>query len=229
MEALVPFSDLRISLHDVYEAMGYGDTEPGDTVVSLVKNLLEEAERRTKPLFCYQIADCAILPEQIRVEDKLFDTGKIIARSLRKSEKMALFVATAGLEYEAMVCEIKEEGDSIKLFTLDSIGTCIAEATGNFLEEKLQQEIGELKHTNRFSPGYCGWNVTEQKKLFALLPANVCKVTLTDSNLMFPIKSISGCIGIGTDVRTDIYSCGICDMSACFRKRKSFKQKSIKK
>jgi hypothetical protein len=49
----------------------------------------------------------------------------------------------------------------------------------------------------RFSPGYCGWHVTGQKKLFAALHPEEIDITLTPSCLMKPLKSISGVIIAG--------------------------------
>jgi len=62
--------------------------------------------------------------------------------------------------------------------------------------EKNMRDSGK-KITNRYSPGYCGWDVTEQHKLFQLMPENYCGIKLTPSALMDPVKSISGIIGIG--------------------------------
>ena len=104
---------------------------------------------------------------------------------------MAVFVATVGQEYENLVNEIEAEDDSVSLFILYSIGTCLVESVGDYMEEILKKEIGDSNHTNRFSPGYCGWSVEEQKKLFSLLPRGICDVRLSDSCLMYPIKSIS--------------------------------------
>ena len=46
-----------------------------------------------------------------------------------------------------------------------------------------------LRITNSYSPGYCGWNVSEQHALFSLLPEGFCGVRLCESGLMLPIKS----------------------------------------
>jgi len=68
-----------------------------------------------------------------------------------------------------------------------------------------------LKITNRYSPGYCGWVTSEQHKLFALLPKDICSIRLTESSLMLPIKSVSGFIGIGPNVRFNPYTCQLCE------------------
>lgn len=75
-------------------------------------------------------------------------------------------------------------------------------------------------HTNRFSPGYCGWHVSEQHKLFSLFPApEPCGVRLTPSALMMPIKSVSGIIGLGSHVRRMDYTCGLCDYLQCYKRK----------
>lgn len=216
---IVPYSGLQLSIEDIYEAMGYGENRPDDQVNELISDMWNRVKEVVMPRFYFQIFDCEIFHDEIHIQNICFDTGKIITRSLRNSRQIAIFVATAGLEYEALVHDVKSENDCTSLFILDSIGTCIAESVGEYMEKKLQDEIGDISHTNRFSPGYCGWNIIEQQKLFKLLPSGICDVTLSDSSLMYPIKSISGFIGIGEDVITHIYSCQICKMENCFRKR----------
>ncbi len=44
----------------------------------------------------------------------------------------------------------------------------------------------------RYSPGYCGWDITGQRKLFRALRPEEVGVTLRESCLMEPLKSISG-------------------------------------
>jgi hypothetical protein len=75
--------------------------------------------------------------------------------------------------------------------------------------------VSGMKITNRYSPGYCSWNVSEQKKLFSLLPEGCCGITLSASSLMSPIKSISGIIGMGRSVEFKEYVCEICSMKDC--------------
>ncbi|MCK5694244.1 MAG: methionine synthase, partial [Bacteroidales bacterium] len=82
----------------------------------------------------------------------------------------------------------------------------------------LAKELG-LHITNRYSPGYCSWNVEEQQKLFSLFPKGTCGISLSESSLMSPVKSISGIIGIGAEVKYREYTCEICPMLNCqFRK-----------
>ncbi len=110
----------------------------------------------------------------------------------------------------------------VRVFVADALGTVIAERCADQMEKDLQLSIDKLgwHHTNRFSPGYCGWHVSQQQLLFPLFKGQTCGVRLNDSSLMVPIKSVSGIIGLGTAVRHLDYTCGLCDYQQCYRRRR---------
>jgi cobalamin-dependent methionine synthase I len=93
----------------------------------------------------------------------------------------------------------------------------IAEAASDIVQNELGKSaaISGNRITNRYSPGYCGWQVVEQHKLFQLIPDNFCGIRLTESALMDPVKSVSGIIGIGEKVKINPYTCRMCDMPDC--------------
>ncbi len=206
------YNDLLIAYSDIYEQMGYHDAVPDEATQQEAQRIVSEVRQWLRPQFCYQV---------IR-ELPAFDMGRIIERQLRGAEAYALFVCTAGWEYEEYQHQLKEEGDMVRVFIADALGSVIAERCADRMEEALQTSIDKLgwHHTNRFSPGYCGWHVSQQQLLFPLFEGHTCGVKLTDSSLMVPIKSVSGIIGLGPDVRHLDYSCGLCDMQHCYKRRK---------
>ena len=105
---------------------------------------------------------------------------------------------------------------------VDAVASELVEAAMNHIQDRLAETVGaDGRHiTNRFSPGYCCWPVSEQHKLFSLLPRGFCGITLTESALMLPIKSVSGIIGIGHNVSKMDYPCKLCDMRDCIYRRK---------
>ena len=107
------------------------------------------------------------------------------------------------------------------VFIADALGSVIAEHCADQMEICLQESIDKLgwRHTNRFSPGYCGWHVSQQQLLFPLFGGNTCGVCLTESSLMVPIKSVSGIIGLGEKVRKLNYTCGLCDFKQCYKRK----------
>lgn len=205
------YDDLGITPEDVYEQMGYHGAQPDEATLRETKAIVEEVRQWSRPQFCFTVVQQ--LPS--------FDIGKIIERQLRSSEAYTLFICTSGVEYEAYQQRLKADGDMVRVFIADALGSVIAEKCADQMEQTLQESINKLgwHHTNRFSPGYCGWHVSQQQLLFPLFNGQTCGVHLTDSSLMIPIKSVSGIIGIGEKVRKLEYSCGLCDFKQCYKRK----------
>ncbi len=222
-EGACTYADLRLDMAEVYRQMGYGDATPDDDVEAETAAVEAMVEAVTRPRFRYFITDGTLDAAQgtLTVGLTRLDVGRIIARQLRGSEAFALFVATAGTEFEELQMRLKDDDDMVRTFIADSFGSVIAELTADAMERALQDEIEPRgwRHTNRFSPGYCGWHVSGQQALFPLFgDARPCGVVLTESSLMLPIKSVSGVIGLGRDVRKLDYSCGLCDFKDCYKR-----------
>lgn len=222
---------MAISPSDLFEQMGYGDTIPDQTVLNELTTIVEEVRTILRPRFSFVITDLKLQEEKgILGTDSpstVFHIGKIISRQLKGSEAYALFVCTAGMEFENYQQQLKQENDMVRMFIADALGSVIAEKCADQMEITLQASIDKLgwKHTNRFSPGYCGWLVSEQQKLFPLIsrlsPSFSHEiVSLTESSLMIPIKSVSGIIGLGKQVRHLDYTCGLCDLQQCYKRSK---------
>ena len=211
-EKVVTYEELQITLADVYEQMGYHDAEPDEATQHETQAVVGDVARWLQAQWCFFVV--RELPD--------FETGPVIRRQLRGAEAYALFVCTAGTAFEQYRQRLKDWGDMVRMFIADALGSVIAEKCADQMELALQAGIDKLgwHHTNRFSPGYCGWHVSEQQRLFPLFGGHTCGVTLTDSSLMVPIKSVSGIIGLGKEVRRLDYSCGLCDFKQCYKRRK---------
>jgi len=210
-EKILTYKDLGISQQDLYEQMGYHDVQPDDMTRQEAEAIVRDVCQWLCPRFCYFVIPQ--LPD--------FDMGKIIQRQLKGAEAYALFICTSGEEFEAYQQRLKDAGDMVRVFIADALGSVIAEKCADQMELHLQASIDKLEwhHTNRFSPGYCGWHVSQQQKLFPLFQGHTCGVRLTASSLMVPIKSVSGIIGIGKEVRKLDYTCGLCDFKQCYKRK----------
>ena len=211
-EKTLSFEELGITAADVYEQMGYHDAQPDKATQQETAMILKEVSQWLRPQFSYFVVN----------KQPDFEMGNIILRQLRGSEAFALFVCTSGLEFETYQHRLKEQGDMVRVFIADALGSVIAEKCADQMEKALQESIDKLgwMHTNRFSPGYCGWHVSQQQLLFPLFQGHTCGVKLTDSSLMIPIKSVSGIIGLGEKVRKLEYTCGLCDFKQCYKRKK---------
>ncbi len=122
---------------------------------------------------------------------------------LRASDRLALFAATVGEEVCREISRLFREQDFALGSMLDSAASDGAERTARAVEEAFRGQLreagllGDDHGTLRFSPGYCGWDVSGQKALFEALGPGAIGITLNASFLMQPLKSISGVILAG--------------------------------
>lgn len=143
---------------------------------------------------------------------------------MEEAEKIAVFICTAGQGFSDYSRKYNKEGEYLKGYIVDTMGSVVVEKSMDFIQSELEKQVQSegMKITNRYSPGYCNWPVDDQKLLFSLVPAHTCEISLSASCLMVPIKSVSGIIGIGRNVRKSSYSCDICNNLTCiYRKVKN--------
>jgi hypothetical protein len=157
----------------------------------------------------------------IKVSACDFSVGRIVFNELKPSEKILVFTCTAGKP----ICDYAKEeykSDVLKGFLIESLANVMVETAMDKIQDSIREEyrMKNLLISNRFSPGYCNWDVAEQHNLFRLLPKNFCGVSLTDSALMQPIKSISGFIGVGQNIKYNHYKCRFCTQKQCIYKSK---------
>lgn len=155
------------------------------------------------------------------IENAKFNLGPIIYRDVKDVSEIFVFVCTIGKYIEERTHKLFFEGDSLTAFILDRIASELVESTADLLEQKIISDFLKEGYnlSNRYSPGYCGWSVSEQKKLFSLMPDKFCGVELTESSLMIPIKSISGIYGADLNLIRKDYHCEICDDEFCYKRK----------
>lgn len=223
----IDYRDLSVDPDLTAPLLGYEETLPAD-IRAIVEEVMDETSGCYDIRGGYRIFDGIHFNEDkthIRVGDIDFTTGKTIYHQLKRSEQIAVFVCTAGADIEKWSKQMMANNDPLKGFIADILGGVVVELAIDLIQHELSEnQNGKgLKITNRYSPGYCGWATEEQRKLFSALPPGNCGIRLTESSLMQPVKSVSGFIGIGADVRFNPYTCGLCEATHCVyrNKRKS--------
>jgi len=144
----------------------------------------------------------------------------------KKSEKTVLAVCTIGRDLESKGSQLISNGELSKGVIIDAIASHATEQTAEYVNktiiEDIKDEIRGKKITLRFSPGYCQWELGKgQEMIFNLLETDKIGVTLSESMLMTPIKSISFAINIGEEIDDELgtRSCATCSMSNCAYRR----------
>ena len=217
MEYSIEFDSIIITESEIVNKIGYASAEVPELISHQIQNIKDEIGSFCEIKGGFRLFDqINVLGNSISICDVNFKTDKIIAASLKKADSIAVFVCTAGEKLSDWSKLLFGEDDPLKAYIVDLTSSIIVEKATDQLEKFLEDTINDQKYiSNRYSPGYCGWNVSEQHQLFSLLTDNFCGVTLNESALMNPIKSVSGIIGIGKDIKKLAYQCSKCDKLDC--------------
>jgi hypothetical protein len=218
------FNDLHIDRDNIMRVLGNSREENKDMVSGMIAEVLHKLNEICDIRAEYVIKENArldIVNKSINIDKTDFNIGKIITAQLKKTESLAIFLCTAGQEAGEFSRKLMSERDYLKGYISDIAGSEVVEAAADLMQDILKKDVEEngLKITNRFSPGYCGWDVAEQHKLFSFVPGDFCGIRLLDSALMDPVKSVSGVIGIGREVKFRPYTCNLCDQENCVYRR----------
>lgn len=223
-------SELNLNVSQIESVMGYKQGESQETISDLISEALKEMEA-----ICNIKAEYRILSgihfndteKTIEINHLVFQIKKIVYGLIKKSDSIAVFLCTAGEGIGIRCKKAMKAGDLLTGYIYDVIGSEIVESAADLMQNELEKTVisSGKKITNRYSPGYCGWDVAEQHKLFQLVPSNFCGIRLTESALMDPIKSVSGIIGIGENVRFNPYTCNLCDIKTCIYRNAREKMK----
>ncbi len=212
--------DVLPDITTIIRILGYRNEQPPEYILEEISNILTRASGSLNVKGGYLLLnpdEYLKKQESIICRGKELNTGRLISARLGKAESVVIFSVTSGNEISELINKLNAENDPLGAYIADIIGSESCENGAEKIESRLIRD--ELNPsgavTNRYSPGYCGWNLEDQKNLFSLLPDKFCGITLNASYLMIPVKSVSGIIGYGEGAKRLGYSCSICDREDC--------------
>ncbi len=157
-----------------------------------------------------------------------------LAMIFPRSAHLALFAVTVGKAVSREIDRLFERGDFVVGAMLDAAASEAAEHAASRTEKDFRdalQRRARLQPSTcflRYSPGYCGWHISGQEALFAHLQPEDIGVTLTESFLMEPLKSISGVIVGGPrrihEFDNDYAFCRQCQTAECRQRIRSLRR-----
>lgn len=220
------YDDSYLTEDQIINLLGYDNESVPEPIVDSIRSILEILPTKVDYKSGFKVFNprkVSVDKECFVIDNRKFDSGKIINVNLKDSETIGFLVATIGSAIGDWYQSLMSQNEILNGYLVDKIASELVEMIGDKTETKLKEILQplELKTTNRYSPGYCGWNVSDQQKLFSLLPQNFCDVSLNKNSMMLPIKSISAVIGIGKNVEKKNYQCSICDIEFCYKRERN--------
>lgn len=157
----------------------------------------------------------------VHLEEGLKFKSPKLSRMLKGCDDIICYIATLGVSVEEEIKRLMDKKNMSEAYILDAMASAAADnMVETFHRHKKAKYNSQGKQvTLCFSPGYCDWPVTEQKKLFSLIESQEVEVELNDSCLMTPRKSISGVFGIHSNGETPYNPCWDCNRTDCPARR----------
>jgi len=210
-------TDISLSGMEVSSWIGYSETGVPPAIEEQITEVLIEmiALLDIKGGFC--ISDnITFKRSSLQIENTDLQLKNIITSSMKQASSIAIFACTIGETVSNWASQLMKD-DPLKGYIADVAASVMTEKTAGKIQKKV--ELFARGHaaltSNRYSPGYCGWPVTDQHILFSLLPDKFCDISLNEAAQMHPVKSVSGIIGIGKELVKTPYQCNTCNISAC--------------
>ncbi len=182
-----------------------------------LRKLADEIGEIIKPKAIYRICYIEDRNEKsVTFGGQKFES-EILSQNVKEVERVFAYIATCGIEVDQ---HFEKDGDMLKQFWLDSIKEMALEGALDFLFSEIKKAHG-LPQLPSMSPGSGTreiWPIEQQKQLFSIFGdvKELIGVTLTDSMLMIPNKTVSGiCFSRGVEFIT----CQLCSRENCPKRR----------
>lgn len=203
--------DIRITDEEMLKKLRIAD-DPEDEDCRKAVKMLKEALACAKPKYA-----CTLAAIEEKGNDHVVVEGRRIAsplvrQNLDKIHRILPYVATCGAEADLWS---RQYSDMIEHFWADEIKNMILYKSIAVMRNAVKEKYYPGSDMSQMSPGSLpAWPVTEQAVLFDLLDGvNVeIGVSLTDSFLMIPSKSVSGFF---FSSETHYENCRLCPMRNC--------------
>lgn len=159
-------------------------------VLSLIDECLNEIDGKLSYNVCY-----AELSLEKNVElCRIIKNSSALTKCLTGAKRVIIFVATIGIEVDRL---IKKYGvtSPVKAVLFQAIGAERIESLCNAFCLDIKDIYGNV--APRFSAGYGDFSLDAQTEIFKILnPEKHIGVTLLDSKIMLPTKSVTAVVGV---------------------------------
>jgi hypothetical protein len=146
------------------------------------------------------------------------------------ADNLALFALTIGSNISTKIEELFKDNDFALGYVLDTVASLAADRAVEVFEMYFFNNLSERCLTApdtrvlSYSPGYCGWHISGQKNLFKHLQPETIGISLNDSHLMNPLKSVTGVLVAGKKevhlFKSNYPFCRSCKTYSCHERMK---------
>lgn len=163
-----------------------------DSDVSVYGKAVKDVLDESAPKACFIKVPVDVQDEEITFPFMSFHSHDL-SKNLTGCKEAFVFAVTLGHGVERLLSKMSRLS-AADFFVYDAVGSALAESVCDVAEDMIK---GDIPCKPRFSPGYGDLPLAVQRDVLSAINAEkLLGITLTDTNLMIPQKSITAFIGI---------------------------------
>ena len=193
------------------------------SAIDTVTKLATDAMRIGRPKALYKITSAEYPDENSVKINKVVLHNRLLKNNLCKSDIMLPFLCTCGTELEDWSQQFT---DIIQKYWVNTIQDYALGSAIKALEASVQEKY-HTQNLSAMNPGSLDdWPILEQKNLFRLFEDDAVRigVTLTESFMMKPLKSLSG---IFFASEKGFVNCQLCPLENCPGRRSPYQKSQV--
>jgi hypothetical protein len=190
------------------------------SLVADLEQMAADAVSVARPKAMYKICLVELQADNRVVVDEVTFTSRVLRVNLEDTHRVFPYVVTCGIELDAWAQGID---GTLRSYWADAMAGLALASAYETLATHLADLYG-LGQTSEMNPGSLpDWPLMEQRILFRLLgdPQSAIGVSLSESYLMRPLKSVSGLLFVSEE---EFVSCQLCPREDCIGRRASYDQ-----
>ena len=188
------------------EALRYFRAQPDDQQAgAAIDSAYNKLRDELQPRYTVKEFGCRADAESVLLDNGTVFRSKALARYVGNATELFLFGATLGSRVDVALrrmamTSVAEAGAG------QAVAAALIETYCDDCCAELQKQLPSNKKLKwRFSPGYGDWALEEQKILFSVLDcAHSIGLTLTESCMMAPVKSVTAVIAVEDVNKNDV-------------------------
>lgn len=213
----------KINRDEALRYLGYKGSYPDDNTLAIIEECERSLIEAASPKYLYRRFDLEHQADCIEVKDtgiKL--VGNSIKLHLNGCNSVVLMCATISPGVDRLIRRFQTT-DMTKAVITDALASAAIEQVCNAADEEINEKYQDEYKTWRFSPGYGDLPLDLQSDFLRVLDAQrKIGLTLGESSMLIPTKSVTALIGISkNELPKRTRGCAACTMKASCKFRKT--------
>lgn len=195
-------TELTPDFKETARYLGYSQkSPPTDDITALMSKAAQELQAALKPQAVFDIFELSLAPAANGGGTLGFGGIEIVSkdlwRNLESCTSVALLAATLGPQVDLLIRRAQAT-DVVYASVLQATGAMFTEVLVDMVCNRIAQIAEETKNAARprYSPGYGDVSLECQKHFFNLLPCSKIGLSLMETLIMAPEKSVTAFVGL---------------------------------